>query len=195
RWKQGVQRWQGMTNVFLPSRHWIGKHDFQAGFKFDQIHLDRDAQRTPIQILDAGRFLTREALFSGSGRLGLSQTQGGIYAQDTWRIIRPIVVQLGSRVDWDRTLQQTVLRPSIGFDWIPSSSGTGKLVAAFGVYSDPTDLSLLAQTRDQERVDLFYSSPEVESPVIRQTRFLLPNHRLEMSHFTTATLGWEQQLR
>jgi hypothetical protein len=88
------------------------------------------------------------------------------------------------------------LRPSAGFDWIPSRSGSGKLVAAFGVYSDPTDLSLFAQTRDQERVDLFYShAADDETPVIRHTRFLLPGRSLRMPSFTTTTVGWEQQVR
>src|SRR5689334_23629249 len=57
-----IQRWQFMTNIFLPSRRWLGAHDLQAGFKFDQIHMDRDAQRTPIRILDSTYFLTRESL-------------------------------------------------------------------------------------------------------------------------------------
>ena len=194
--QEGVQRWQFMANVFLPSRRWMGKHDIQAGFKADQIHLDRDAERSPIRILDSAYTLTRESLFSGSGRLAMSHAQGGIYAQDTWRIIRPIVVQVGSRLDWDRTLQRTVLRPSIAFDWIPSSSGSGKLVAALGMYSDPTDLSLFAQTLDQQRVDVFYSpASNDEAPAVRHTRFVLPTRTLQMPSFTTATVGWEQQLR
>src|SRR5205814_479118 len=65
--REGVQRWQFMTNVFWQSRHWFGTHDLQAGFKADQIHLDRDAERTSIRILDSAYALTRESLFRGSG--------------------------------------------------------------------------------------------------------------------------------
>ena len=190
------ERWQWLGNVFLPSRRWIGTHDLQAGFKIDQIHMDRDANRRPIQVLRSDFTLSRESFFGGPAHLALSNAQGGIYVQDSWRIRRPVMVQLGSRLDWDRTVGRIALRPSIAFNWIPSRLSAAKFVAGIGVYSEQTDLALFAQGLGQERIDFFYpQDPTTGNPTVQQTRFLLPTGSFQMPRFTTTTLGWEQQLR
>jgi hypothetical protein len=191
------QRWQFLGNVFLPSRRWFGAHDLQAGFKADSVRLDRDANRRSIQVLRADYSLSRESWFDGPSHLALSNVEGGLYVQDAWRVLRPLVVQLGSRLDWDRMSERVGLRPSIGLDWVPWRSGSTKFVAGYGVYSGQPDLALMAQSLDQERVDLFYPPAAISesyTPTVRRTRFLAPPDALEMPRFTTATLGAEQQL-
>jgi hypothetical protein len=188
------RRWQWIGNVFLPSRRFAGTHDLQAGFKVDHIHLDQDADRRPIQVFRSDLTLSRESFFSGPSHLALSNVEGGIYGQDSWRVLRSFVVQLGSRLDWDRTIGHVALRPSVAFDWLPLASGATKIVGSFGIYSERTDLSLFSQALDQQRIDYFYPQDPAANLTVRQTQFMTPHEPLRMPHFTTTTVGLEQQL-
>ena len=49
-----ARRWQALANLFLPPRHWHGRHDFKIGADVDRILYDAQFARQPISFLREG---------------------------------------------------------------------------------------------------------------------------------------------
>ncbi len=192
---QRSRRWQGTVSAALPSRRWHGSHELQTGVNADALRLIQSAVRNPIEFRRADGTLSQRATFSGSADARLSNTQLGAYAQDSWRIFRPLLVQLGLRGDWDHILRRGLAEPHVAANLLPFRDDRAKLSLAWGIYAEPVQLPLLELARDQQRADVFLDSTgttPVLGPVF--SRFALPLGGLRQPRFYASSVEWSQKL-
>ena len=59
------QREQGTATLYLPPRHWEGRHDLEAGVDLDHISFDESVARAPVNYLREDGTLLRRSTFPG----------------------------------------------------------------------------------------------------------------------------------
>jgi outer membrane receptor protein involved in Fe transport len=194
--RQRVRRWQTIGNVILPSRHWHGSHDFQAGVNLASIAFTQSAVRNLIEHLRADGTLSQRATFSGPAEFRLTNTQFGAYAQDSWRIVPPLLLQAGLRVDWDRLLQRALVQPRVAANFLPFPDDRAKLSVAWGIYYQPIDLALWGQGFDQQQSDLLFDATGV-IPILGPvaSRFVVPTSGLQQPRFLATSVEWIQRIK
>lgn len=204
---QRGRRFQAIAGMPAATRHWHGTHQFAAGANVASISYSLSADRGEIQALQAMASdgstctsapqpgcLVRQTTFSGPSNPYLSNTQAGAYAQDTWSLSKYLVMQAGFRTDWDRFTESAMAGPRFSANILPFGDDSSKFSLGWGTYNAPLNLSLIAQTLDQQQIDTFYNSAGnivPPSPVVSQ--FLLPAHGLQQPRFTTSSAGWQQK--
>ena len=191
---QRAHRWQFVSNLFLPSRRWHGSHDISAGVNVDEVIFHQAATRGEIDTERADNSVSQKTTFSGPSQFRLSNTQMGAYAQDSWRVARPLLVQFGLRADWDRLVQQAAVGPRVVVNILPLRDDRAKLALSWGIFYQPLDLVLWSQALDQQRSDVFYDSSgnPILGPVV--SRFVLPGGGLKQPRFHTVSIEWAQRI-
>lgn len=192
---QRARRLQVIGNVILPSRRWHGTHDFSAGFNMDERVFKHFAARTEIDNLRLDGTLIARTTFSGAPQFRLSNTEMGVYVQDSWQIFRPLIVSAGLRADHDRIIGQTLVAPRMGANFLPFRDARTKLAVGWGQYYQPLNLAQLGQAFDQQRTDLFFDptgTVPVAGPFLSQ--FALPASGLEQPRFTSTSFEWDQKI-
>jgi len=193
--QQRSHRLQSIGQLSLSSLHWNGTHEVRAGFNADGLAFSQGAVRNPIQTLSADNTLLLLTTFSGTPYYRLSNTQLGFYLQDTWRVLRPLVVAIGGRADWDTLVGKTVLGPRLAANLLPFRDDRTKISVGWGIYYRPINMALWGEGLDQERTDTVYDqtgTTPVLGPAI--TQFLLPSSGLQQPRFNTSSVEWEQKL-
>ena len=163
---QRSRRLQLIGNMATGTLDWFGTHTLSAGWNADGLDFSQEASRTEIDFLraDATSSLSEVATFAGPAALRVADTQLGGYAQDLWRPIKPIVVSVGVRTDWDRLIHENVVEPRIAMNWVPSDDGRMKFTLAWGKHYQPLNLATVAQGSDQQRIDQFFNPPAPCTP-------------------------------
>jgi hypothetical protein len=206
---QEGHRYQVTAGMPAATRHWHGTHQLAAGTNVAALTYSLTAQRTEIQALQAFEggiptnpactgptpgCLIRTSTFTGPSAPQLSNTQAGLYAQDTWSLSKFFVLQAGLRTDWDRFTQSAMAGPRASANFLPFGDDTSKITIGWGIYNAPLNLSLIAQTLDQRQIDTFFDNagnPVAGGPVTSQ--FALPANGLHQPRFTTSSIGWQQK--
>jgi hypothetical protein len=190
------KRLQGLSNYFLPARHWHGTHDITFGVNADDIRWQQNATRTEIQTLRADGTLDKLINFTGPSAFHLSDTRAGVYAQDGWQVARFLRIQAGLRADWDRLAHEAIVQPRIAVNVIPFGDDRTKISIGWGEYFQPLDFTLIGQALGQMQVDLPFD-PTGTVPLVAQTvtsQFLLPAGHLRMPYFYNASAEWQQRI-
>ena len=193
--QQRSHRLQSIGQLNLSSLHWHGTHEVKAGFNADGLAFSQGAVRNPIETLRADNTLLLRTTFSGTPYYRVTNTQLGFYLQDTWRVLRPLVVAIGGRADWDTLVGKTVLGPRLAANLLPFRDDRTKISVGWGIYYRPINMALWGEGLDQERIDTLYDqtgTTPVQGPAI--TRFLLPSSGLRQPRFNTSSVEWEQKL-
>ncbi|HYK88560.1 MAG TPA: carboxypeptidase regulatory-like domain-containing protein [Acidobacteriota bacterium] len=193
---QRARRWQAIAAVTLPSRHWHGVHNLQAGIHAELISWTQTAVRNSIEVERQDSTLLQRTIFEGPAGFELSDTQIGVYVQDSWAVLRPLILQAGMRADWDRFFQHSILSPRIAANILPWQDERGKLSLAWGRYYQPLRLADVAPAFDQQRLDTFYA-PTGGTTVLGSvtSRFALPSEGLKLPSFHTTSAEWIQRIR
>jgi hypothetical protein len=194
--KQRDQRWQVIAGITAPSRKWHGLHNLQIGSQLNWISWTHEVARGTINIERQDGTLIQQTTFSGPASFKLSDTKIGLYVQDSWTVLRPLVVQAGVRGDWDRFAQHGLASPRIAANLVPWRDERAKFAVAWGIYYQPILLDNVGPSFDQQRQDTFYStsgSTIVLGPV--KSLFSLPSGGLKLPYFYTTSLEWEQRIR
>ena len=189
-------RLQGLFNVIAASRHWRGTHQVSVGANIAALEFRRATTRGEIRALRADGTLVRQSTFTGPTHQQASNTQAGVYAQDTWSLTKRLVLQAGIRTDWDRFTQSAMFEPRLSGNVLPSGDDNAKFSLGWGIYNAPLNLSVIEQSLDQQQIDIFFDptgTVPVGGPAISQ--FVLPPHRLRQPRFTTSSAGWQQKIR
>jgi hypothetical protein len=209
RLNQRGRRLQATAGVPAATRHWHGTHQLAAGLNAAALTYSLSSDRGQIDALQAFQggvatapactapipgCLVRQTIFSGAATPYLSNTQAGAYAQDTWSLSKYLVVQAGLRTDWDRLTQSAMAEPRASANVLPFGGDTSKISLAWGIYNAPLNLSLIAQTLDQQQLDTFYNSAgAVAAPGTVTSQFALPANALQQPRFTTTSAAWQQK--
>jgi hypothetical protein len=179
----------------LSSLRWHGTHEVKAGFNADGLAFSQGAGRNPIETLRADNTLLLRTTFSGTPYYRVTNTQLGFYLQDSWQVLRPLVIAIGGRADWDTLVGKTVLGPRLAANLLPFRDDRTKISVGWGIYYRPINMALWGAGLDQERDDTLYDQAGT-TPVLgpAMTRFLLPSSGLRQSRFNTSSVEWEQKL-
>jgi len=138
--------------------------------------------------------LVRYSTFTGTAAPYISNTQAGLYVQDTWSLSKFFVLQAGLRTDWDRFTQSAMVGPRASANLLPFGDDTSKITIGWGIYNAPLNLSLIGQTLDQRQIDTFYDNAGNVVPGSPVTSFFaLPASGLHQPRFTISSLGWQQK--
>jgi len=190
-----ARRWQFLGNIVAASRPWHGSHNLAAGTNVAAVDLTQSALRNAIDVERTDKTLSQLTTFSGPAGFHVSNTQVGAYAQDSWRIARPLLLQLGLRTDWDRIFQHALAEPRVAANILPFRDDRAKLALAWGIYGQAVPLELLGQALDQQRSDTFFNSTGrtvVLGPVL--SRFALPSGGLKQPRFYTTSVEWVEKI-
>jgi hypothetical protein len=193
--RQRSHRLQSIGQLSLSSLRWHGTHEVRAGFNADGLAFSQGAVRNPIETVRADNTLLLRTTFSGTPYYRVTNTQLGSYLQDSWRVLRPLVVAIGGRADWDTLVGKTVLGPRLAANLLPFRDDRTKISVGWGIYYRPINMALWGAGLDQERDDTLYDqtgTTPVQGPAI--TRFLLPSSGLQQPRFNTSSVEWEQKL-
>src|SRR5208337_213121 len=193
--QQRSHRLQSIGQLILSSLRWHGTHEVKAGFNADGLAFSQGAVRNPIETLRADNTLLLLTTFSGTPYYRVTNTQLGFYLQDSWRVLRPLVIAIGGRADWDTLVGKTVLGPRLAANLLPFRDDRTKISVGWGIYYRPINMALWGAGLDQERDDTLYDqtgTTPVLGPAI--TRFLLPSGGLRQPRFNTSSVEWEQKL-
>jgi len=213
-----ARRFQLLSNLYLPSHQWHGRHDFKVGVDLDRIAYDATFSRQPISFLTAAQTslpagetclnapqdvtfpCTRYSTFGAAPLHQQFNTEVSAYAEDRWAVTNRLLIEPGVRLDWDEIVRQAVLSPRLAGTYVLDSSGDTKLSAGLGLVYDATPIFLIARPYAGTRQDTFYSIPNpctgncvvTTGPVT--TTFAASTSTLQAPRFVNWSLGLEQKL-
>jgi hypothetical protein len=189
-----TQRWQITTSTAMPSRHWHGTHNLQAGVSAFNTKWDNSVLRSTIDVLHADNSLVQRSTFSGPSQFHISDFVFGAYIQDAWQFASSFLLQLGLREDRDRIIGKSITSPRLSANFLPLGSDRMKLTAGWGIFAQPLRLAIMGPAFDQSRKDAFYGPAPGNSIVSEVTsRFVLPRSGLKQPWFSATNLAWEQK--
>ncbi len=190
---QHSERKQFLSNLFLPSFHWLGTHQIKMGVDFDRLDYSQDASRTGFEDLSVTGALLREVTFAGSGVLSRPSLEASSYIQDTWKLRSNLVIQAGVRQDWDELVRETVLGPRVSASYAPFGWKNTKISGGYAVLYDATTPQVFSQPQDQYSLTtLFNPDGSILSGPAATVFTLGPN--LKMPRYQNWSLGGEQLL-
>ncbi len=212
-----ADRWQGIANLYLPTREWLGRHDLKFGVDLDRISYDAQFARQPISFLNTPSPLssadecltspvpnpcTRYSTF-GPGPLHHEyNVEVSGYGEDRWSITNRFLIEPGVRLDWDEIVRHAEVATRLAGTYVLDNAGTTKLSAGIGLIYDATPIYLIARPYAGTRQDCFFgigtaSSPNCDPGVPAayvNTRFSVNSSTLEMPRFVNWSVGIEKKL-
>jgi hypothetical protein len=169
-----ARRVQALANLYLPPHQWHGRHDIKFGTDLDRLNYDAQFLRQPISFTsgpvqpcttDASGLpvvpaanCTRYAVFSGGNYSTIYNAEASAYAEDRWLVTNRLLIEPGVRFDWDEILRTPLLSPRLAGTYVFDDESNTKLSAGIGIIYDPTNLGLIHQAVEGQRVDYFFDS-------------------------------------
>jgi hypothetical protein len=190
------QREQLMTTLYLPPRHWAGRHDLQAGIEFDHIGLDETLARAPVNYLREDGTLLRQSVFPAQAPFARHNLETDAYLQDRWLAVPGLLVEPGLRFDWDEIIRRPLVSPRLALAYSPpGAEAKTKITAGIGLYYEHTQLEYLTRALAGIRYDTYYA-PDGTTPITPplETTFQAKDSSLTQTHALNWSLGIEQRL-
>ncbi len=192
--RRRARRLQFLGNLVAASRQWHGTHEFQGGVNVASVDFRQSAERNAIQVDRADMSRSQLTTFAGPAAYRISNTQLGGYAQDSWRLARPLILQIGARADRDRLFGRALAEPRIAANLLPFPDDRAKLALAWGIYDQAIPLALVGQALDERRTDVFFDATGqnvILGPAA--SRFVLPPSGLKQPRFYTTSIEWVER--
>ncbi len=216
-----ARRWQGLTNLFLPSHQWHGRHDFKVGVDLHRISYDAQFARQPISFLSGSETepasspqlcltaaqnasfpCTRYSTFAGGSLHQQFNAEVSGYAEDRWLATDRLLIEPGVRLDWDEIVRHANVAPRLAGTYVLDSAGNTKLSAGIGLVYDATPVYLIARPFAGTRRDTFYTvDPKcttgtgcVTTTGPATTTFTANTGTLQAPRFVNWSLGLEKKL-
>jgi hypothetical protein len=230
-----ARRVQGFSNLYAPPQQWHGRHDIKVGVDVDRLSYDAEFLRQPISFEPQGppppgqstqpcatdangiplvpaTNCSRYSVFSGGSYAPLYNAEASVYGEDRWLITNRLLIEPGVRLDWDELVRTPVLSPRLAGTFRLDAEGTTKLSAGIGIIYDATNLGLIHQPLEGQRIDYFFDSngcpqeanaqsvvcnqpPAPEpAPIPIPTTFVVDRNALEMPRYVNASASLEKKL-
>jgi hypothetical protein len=153
------QRLQGTAALYLPPKHWEGRHDLKAGLDLDHITYDQEQTMAPVSYLREDGTLLRESTFAAAAPFTLHNAEIGAYLEDRWAPAKGWQFEPGLRFDWDEIVRRAVVAPRVAAVYAPpGDKDQTKVSAGIGLYYEHTQLETLTQTFAGSRFDTYYQA-------------------------------------
>lgn len=156
--RRDAQRYQGMANYYLPAFHFFGTHQLKTGGDLVRLDYQQTITRNPIDYVNEAGAILRSIAFAGSGQLSLSNNEGEVFVQDSWRVRPWLLAEIGLRADEDRLLHRWNSSPRAGIAISPPHMENTRIVASYARIVDPANLSLFTRPLDQSTVSNYYDA-------------------------------------
>ena len=190
------QREQGTATLYLPPRHWQGRHDLQAGVDLDHIGFDEDVSRSPVNYLRENGTLLRRSTFPSQAPFTRHNFETGAFVQDRWLALPGLLIEPGLRFDWDEIIRRSLYSPRLAATYSPpGAEATTKLSAGIGLYYEHTQLEYLERALAGIRYDTYYAADGV-TPVSGplETIFTANDASLKQTHTINWSAGIQRKL-
>ena len=190
------QREQGTATLYLPPRHWQGRHDLQAGVDLDHIDFDENVSRSPVSYLREDGTLLRRSTFPGQAPFTRHNFETGAFVQDRWLAHPGLLIEPGLRFDWDEIIRRPLYSPRLAATYSPpGAEATTKLSAGIGLYYEHTQLEYLERALAGVRYDTYYAADGV-TPVSGplETIFTANDASLKQTHAINWSAGIQRKL-
>jgi hypothetical protein len=189
-----ARRHEERLNVYLPSVGWHGSHQFLFGGDLERT-TDREAiDRQPFTIDNADGTLERTVSFTGPPEFGQNNFDLAGYVQDRWSLSHRLFFVPGLRLEGDDLVRGMLAAPRLAATYMVTSDGKTKLSAGAGLYYDRTNLALLEQALQGQRLDTFYGPNGVTTLGTLATEFAVNMDTLQAPRFFNWSLGFEREL-
>jgi hypothetical protein len=220
-----ARRVQGLANLYIPPQPWHGRHDVKLGLDLDRLNYEAQFLRQPISFLQPNQpppnklpqscvtgangvplppyTCARYSVFSGGNYSTTYNAEASAYAEDRWLITNRLLVEPGLRLDWDQIIRTPLFSPRLAGTYILDDEGNTKLSAGVGIIYDTTNLGLLHQPFEGQRVDYFFNANEqptdangtpTAEPVPVGTTFSVNRNTLDAPRYLNWSLGLEKKL-
>ena len=194
------QRLEGTATLYLPPRHWMGRHDLRAGIDLDHLTYNQDQTLTPVYYLNEDGSAARTSTFPQTPAFTLHNVELGAYIEDRWHLDKGwangLLLEPGLRFDWDEIIRRPLLSPRIAAVYAPpGDKDKTKISAGIGVYYEHTYLEGLAQTFAGIRYDTYYEMDGVTpTGPAQQTEFTANDSILREPRALNWSIGVEHKL-
>jgi hypothetical protein len=190
------EREQGIATLYLPPRHWEGRHDLEVGIDLDHIGFDESVLRSPVNYLRENGTLLRRSTFPTQASFTRHNFETGVYFQDRWLALPGLLIEPGLRYDWDEIIRRSLFSPRLAATWSPpGAEATIKLSAGVGLYYEHTQLQYLESALAGVRYDTYYAVDgvtPVTSPL--ETNFTANDASLQQTRAINWSVGVEKKL-
>jgi hypothetical protein len=185
-------RQQWIADLFLPTYHWRGEHQFKFGIDFEREAFHQTTLRHPYEVLRDDNSVARYVTFLGGPFQARKNFEGAQYVQDHWQPREGLAFEAGLRAEWNEIVRDLELAPRFAVVWTPRRLGT-KFSAGWGTYHDAIGLSLLTRQQDQASFATFFppGGPSI-GPV--ETVFRVNERSLVTPRYRTASAAAERKL-
>jgi hypothetical protein len=165
-WRNANQL-EAVPILTLPTKNWLGHHDFQFGTDILFRSYTGSSISQPIELLAQDGTVAETMNFQGAGHLHGSDTEVSGYGQDHWTINDHLSLTYGGRLTSQTLGRDIAFAPRAGLAY---SMAHGKLVARAGAGLIYGHVPLLAAdyTDNQERIVTFSSGPFAGEPITLQ---------------------------
>lgn len=190
------QRLEGNALLYLPPRHWLGRHDLKAGIDLDHIGFFEKYQRAPVNYLREDATLLRQSTFPAIAPFTRHNVEVGAFLEDRWTPRDGILIEPGLRLDWDEIIRRPLLAPRLAGVWTPPGrAGETKISAGLGLYYEHTQLEYLTRSLAGIRYDTYFA-PDGVTPVgpPLQSTFTYNEGNLKEAYAINWSVGLEQKL-
>ncbi len=170
-----ARRVQILANLYLSPHQWHGRHDIKFGADLDRLTYDAQFLRQPISYVQSGPpqpcptdangvpvvpdpTCSRYSVFSGGNYSTIYNAEASAYAEDRWLISNRLLIEPGLRLDWDEIIRTPLFSPRLAGTYIFDDESNTKLSAGIGITYDTTNLGLIHQALEGQRVDYFFDA-------------------------------------
>ncbi len=185
-------RQQGIADLFLPTYHWRGEHQFKFGIDLEREAFHQMTLRHPYEVLRDDGSMARYVTFVGGPFQAHKNFEGAAYVQDHWTPREDLSLEAGLRAEWNEIVREVELAPRFAVVWAPRKLAT-KFSAGWGTYYDAIGLSLVSRQQDQVSYATFYPIDGLPiGPV--ETVFQVNERILQAPRYRTASFAAERKL-
>lgn len=164
--RQYGTRKEEFANVYPKVLHLRGTHQFQIGANAEVVNYHGIFNRTSYELTGLTGQPLYQTSFQGSGNFQVPDVSVGSYINDHWQPWKPIVLDVGLRIDWDQLVGRAAPAPRVGLAYSPFENGRTKFVAGYGVIHEYTNLEWFSRAYDQVAVNTPYSPQGLPEPAM-----------------------------
>ncbi|HYK34692.1 hypothetical protein [Alloacidobacterium sp.] len=189
-------REEGTATLYVPPRHWLGRHDLKAGIDLDHVSFDEDVSLAPVSYLREDRTLLRRSVFPDFTPFTRHNVETGAYMQDRWLARPGLLFEPGLRFDWDEIVRHPLFSPRLAVVYAPpGGEAKTKLSAGIGLYYEHTQLDYLTRALAGVRYDTYYAVDGITpvSPAL-ETIFQADDDSLHQIRAINWSVGVERKL-
>jgi hypothetical protein len=148
-WRRNSDQEEGNVIYRLPSRQWLGKHEFEIGGDLIYRSYHGSSVSRPVLITQQDGTVAERINFLGPGGvpnsqapalLSTSNAEGAAFVGDHWMLTDNAAVDLGLRYYGQAVGQVATFAPRLGFVYSPGRSGRTILRAGAGIFKSRVPL-------------------------------------------------------